>query len=140
MRKNNAAFMAHRASPEEEREINSFNRQVCGADAPYEKIYYVPLGGSEYKARTVVDEPNESWEHASVVAIKSKTDLGRLPTPEELEYLKTLIFDENELVLEDSTGVNPAVVCTHLWSPVDKNMTREQAVEKLYNEYGVRIR
>lgn len=63
--------------------------------------------------------PGPPWEHVSVVVC----DRERTPTWEEMCYVKGLVWDDEEVVMQlhpkRSEYVDKHRFCLHLWRPVD---------------------
>ena len=145
MRKDNYHAIEKRRNEQAEREFNGLARATVKAIGnpaipytTYTRIYDIPIpqdkSGGALKAHTFVDyESNSSFEHVSFNMIGKYE--ARLPNPLEIEYIKTLFFEKDDVVVEtplqEERSKNPPPHCVHLWHPIDPKMTYEQALEYL---------
>ena len=85
----------------------------CNGDK-YNGIFNIPLPSGEVAG--VVISNGDGWEHVSV-SMK-----GRCPRWQEMCYIKSLFWDDEEVVIQyhpkKSEYVNLHPYCLHLWKPI----------------------
>jgi len=90
-----------------------YGRFIVRCPATGAKMCVLLSDGSEW---TEMGLPEPAWEHASVSCA------NRCPTWEEMAWVKSLIWEEEEAVLEfhppKSQHVNNHNFCLHLWRPI----------------------
>jgi hypothetical protein len=73
--------------------------------------------------------PGPAWEHVSV---SPQPHIERTPTWEEMCYVKSLFWDDEDAVIQihppASEYVNQARYCLHLWRPVGVELVRPPAL------------
>lgn len=71
----------------------------------------------------VIASEGEGWEHASISLDSYKRKVERCPTWEEMCFIKSLFWDEEDCVIEfhppKSHYVSHHAYCLHLWRPTD---------------------
>lgn len=85
----------------------------CNGDK-YNGIFNIPLPSRE--VASVVISNGGGWEHVSV-SLK-----GRCPRWQEMCYIKSLFWDDEEVVIQyhpkKSEYINLHPYCLHLWKPI----------------------
>ena len=144
MRKNNIVLAQYR-NLEEEKEINVSFHKNFGDDPEDARIYYIPLGAPEYKAKVMITA-DKDWEHLSISIAKSKYGPARRPTDDEVEFLRAMLFEENEIVLlsnppDDTAAMVEGVpvnkntmICAHLYSPVNKSWSERETIKQFFSQ------
>lgn len=71
----------------------------------------------------------EGWEHASItIQCTFKRMVERCPTWEEMCYIKNLLWDQEDVVIQyhppASEYVNNHPYCLHLWRPINMELPR----------------
>jgi len=137
MRKNNLVLSQYRDIGEEQR-VNDLVRKSLGDDLEEANIYYIPID-AEHKAKVMITV-DKIWEHLSVSVVDVKSNRARKPTDDEIEFLRVLLFENDEIVLEEELPKNIVavvngtaihkgnMVCVHLHSPVNKSLSQEAAI------------
>jgi len=120
-------------------------RKNLGDDLEDAKIYYIPIGGPELIAKVMITV-DKDWEHLSVSIVKNKLAARRRPTDEEIEYVRALLFGDNEIVLELGSPKNVVamvegklihegnMICAHLLSPVNKSLSEKATIKKFFSK------
>lgn len=95
----------------------------CNGDK-YNGIFNIPLPSGEVAG--VVISNGDGWEHVSV-SMK-----GRCPRWQEMCYIKSLFWGDEEVVIQyhpkKSEYVNLHSNCLHLWRPVDVELPTPPAL------------
>lgn len=83
------------------------------------KIPHVKKDGTKTnKIASVVYSVGGGWEHVSIALLNQNT-----PTWEDMCYVKSLFWDDNEVVMQlhpkKSEYVNNKENCLHLWRPLN---------------------
>lgn len=103
------------------RDIEEINKKVLWTEKklynnPAMKAAYIVLP-SKVRASLIVGFNDDGWEHVSMELFAR-----RLPTWEEMCYIKNIFWDDEEVVIQihpkKSTYVN-ITEALHLWRPVD---------------------
>lgn len=84
----------------------------------YNGVFKIPLPSG--KTANVIISNGMGWEHVSV-SLK-----GRCPRWQEMCYIKSLFWDDEEVVIQyhpkKSEYVNVHKYCLHLWKPIDMEL------------------
>jgi len=95
------------------------HHDILGSDASYGNngCFIVSFRGREM---TVIASDGEGWEHVSVSLN------NRNPNWEEMSYIKSLFWDDEECVIQyhppKSEYINMHPHCLHMWRPKDKEI------------------
>jgi hypothetical protein len=75
---------------------------------------------SFYEINCIVSD-GEGWQHVSVTISSTQRKVDRCPTWEEMCFVKSLFWDNDETVIQlhppESEYVNNHKYCLHLWKP-----------------------
>ncbi|MGA4583893.1 DUF7694 domain-containing protein [Enterobacter hormaechei] len=78
-------------------------------------LFVIPRGNGSKQSLTVIVSDGGDWEHVSV----SMKD--RMPTWEDMDYIKGLFWDPTEAVMQlhvpKARHINNHPFCLHLWRP-----------------------
>lgn len=78
------------------------------------------------KKLSVIASDGEGWEHVSV-SLKSRSPLWH-----EMNYIKGLFWDDDEVVIQyhpkKSEYVNNHNYCLHLWKPIDVELPEPPSI------------
>lgn len=78
-------------------------------------LFVIPRGNGSKQNLTVIASDGGDWEHVSV----SMKD--RMPTWEDMDYIKGLFWDPTEAVMQlhvpEARHINNHPFCLHLWRP-----------------------
>lgn len=78
-------------------------------------LFVIPRGNGSKQSLTVIASDGGDWEHVSV----SMKD--RMPTWEDMDYIKGLFWDPTEAVMQlhvpEARHINNHPFCLHLWRP-----------------------
>lgn len=95
-----------------------------------QEVYLIPHNGVILEAIMSI---SMGWEHVSMVVIKPDFDT-RIPTHEEMAFLKSLFWDENEICIQvhprKSEYVNINEHCLHLWKRIGETYQKETEMIK----------
>ncbi len=81
-----------------------------------------PAGSKDISGLLTQASDGEGWEHVSVSVLPKPGKKSRLPTHEEMEFIRFLFWDSEDWVMEFHPPVTEYVSnarCLHLWRPID---------------------
>ncbi len=100
-----------------------FKKGMMGSDSSYGNngVFVIPhYKISFYEINCIVSD-GMGWQHVSVTISSTQRKVERCPTWEEMCYVKSLFWDNNETVIQyhppESEYVNNHPYCLHLWKP-----------------------
>lgn len=97
-----------------------------------------PIVGSRHMC--VIASDGLWWEHVSVHIDEGRAKT-RVPNWDEMCYIKSLFWDDDDVVMQlhpaKSEYVNNFKTCLHLWRPVGKSIPTPPAILVGYKELGV---